>query len=119
MKNGYKEGWKVTRRNLNSLYETSATVLYSYSKFVKPNKTCGPMTVLTTQEGAEYLLEHTTISNAKIHKCIYLPSKEDRVWNTLFSSPSQGLTVETLELTNLTILLPGTTALADKVRLVE
>ena len=119
MKKGYKKGWKVTREDLNSLYETYIPVQYSYSKFVKPNKTCGPMTVLKTQEGAEHLLEHTTIPNAKMHKCIYLPSKEDRVWNTLFSSPSKGLTVETLELTNLTILLPGTTALADKVRLVE
>ena len=119
MKKGYKKGWKVTKRNLNSLYETYTPVQYSYSKFVKPNKHCGPMTVLTTKEGAEYLLEHTCVINAKIHKCIYLPSKEDRVWSTLFSSPLGGLTVETLERENSIILLPGTTALADKVRLVE
>lgn len=117
MKKGHKKGYKVTKSNLTSLYEECPeyAVQYSYEEFVEPKRDCGPLTVLKTKKGSLFLLEKTTVSGAKLHRCIYLPSKEDCVW----TEKSHKTRLDILGYLNKQILLKGTTALADEVMLVK
>ena len=114
----WKKGWKVVNCTGGNCWS-----LYKNRKYVPGEKTfpcggSGPLTVLKTKKGAEFLLAQTYVEKAELWECKYLLSKETEVWEFERGSRTT-IAISNLEGRNRAILLPGTTALADAVILTK
>lgn len=72
MKNGWKIGWKVVSKDMQSptFLPDTARVTYELNKPVKPRAKCGPLTVFTNLLTAlEYCGTHE-----RIFMCYFIPS---------------------------------------------
>ena len=90
--------------------------IYRVNNWTFPEEGAGPLTVLTTRRAACYLTKRGGTPSLKLFCCLYIPSEHDRVWHK-GDAEKDGRTAADLEASNLGILLPGCTALADAVLL--
>jgi hypothetical protein len=120
----FKRGYKVVRvmssgvdpgkKVMKSLYRLGVhegAVEFTANKWTNPLEGCGPLTVLNSRKAAQLLAQAK--GEVKVFRCDYEPSRSAKVW-----VPWHRCTVKDLEKLN-PFLLPGGTALADRVRLTK
>ena len=111
----WKKGWKVVRQINERFWSLYKSNEYKVNIRTVPKEDCGPLTVLRTREGMEFLYRKSTIWDREVWECKYLSTLKNGVWeNALRPVPTI-----VLELQNSRLLLPGTTDLADVVILTK
>ncbi len=103
------DGWKVVRqcwgnRGFKSALDHGAVHIYSFRKFVKPMKGCGPFAVFKTKLAAVRFRD----GNQMVVKCKYVKSSEGNLYYY-----SEGIKLR------LWFDIPAGTVLASKVKLVR
>lgn len=111
MKEKYKLGWKVVRKDstrkqrlVSAVAGVNSRVEYQTSRWTKPKAAYGPLCLFKTRTKARIFKEQIFLpGETYIYKCKYLPSLVQCVWNKYW-----GWNI---------LQLPEGTVLADKVKL--
>jgi len=107
MKTIWKKGWKViskVRQSVSTMVDKGGRY-YPVNKVVGSSLNCGPLCVFRCRK----LARKFACSGEKIVKCLYLPSKHNRIWYMSTRGIHSTLVSD----------CPNGTLLADKVKCLE
>jgi len=77
----WREGYKVLKASNRSSIMSRKKVKYLKNRTAKRPKKCGPLTLFSSREDAEYVFGFLLNDNiALLVKCEYLPSKCKTIW---------------------------------------